>query len=232
MIAPTYYRTLLIPDEQEMYKTIVNSLIKYERSICIPQNVAEPERIHRVVKAIHLDHPELFFVDFWHYQLSQSFLTFGTRIDFQMLLESNIADSVANALSFRVAELQNKLKSGMSLEQEYYHVVRNIATSTTYVDSGSGFWDHTCAGPVLRGSGVCESIAKLFLFFCQRLQLPCAIVTGTLHEIPHAWNMVERNSETKYIDVTSLLNVFLPCSLLPSTIYKNKTQLHLSGYKW
>lgn len=80
-----------------------------------------------------------------------------------MLLESDIADSVANTLSFRAAELQNKLKPGMSLEQQYYHVVRNIATATTYVDSGSGFWDHTCAGPVLRGSGVCEAIAKLFL---------------------------------------------------------------------
>lgn len=232
MIAPTHYRTLLTPDEQEMYKTIINGLIRYESSICIPQSVAENERIHRVVKAIHLDHPELFFVDFWRYQLCQRFLPFETRIIFQMLLDCDTANSVAETLSFRVAELQSKLKPGMTLEQRYYHVARNIASSTTYVDSSSGFWDHTCAGPVLKGSGVCEGISKLFLFLCQRLQLPCAIVTGTLHEIPHAWNMVERNSEIKYIDVTGLLNDFLLCSIFPSTIYKNKTQLHLSGYKW
>lgn len=53
MIAPTHYRALLTPDEQEMYKTIVNGLIRYENSICIPQSVAEHERIHRVVKAVH-----------------------------------------------------------------------------------------------------------------------------------------------------------------------------------
>ena len=232
MIAPTYYRTLLTPDEQEMYKTIVNSLIRYESSICIPHSVAEHERIHRVVKAIHLDHPELFFVDFWRYQLSQSFLAFGTRIDFRMLLESDIADSVANTLSFRVAELHNMLKPGMSLEQQYYHVVGNIASATTYVDSGSGFWDHTCAGPVLRGSGVCEGIAKLFLFFCQRLQLPCAIITGALNDSSHAWNMVELKSGIRYLDVTGLLNLANSYSLFPFAVFRTERQLHQMGYKW
>ena len=232
MIAPTHYRALLTPDEQEMYKTIVNGLIRYENSICIPQSVAEHERIHRVVKAVHLDHPELFFVDFWRYQLCQSFLTFGTRIDFQMLLESDIADSVANTLSFRAAELQNKLKPGMSLEQQYYHVVRNIATATTYVDSGSGFWDHTCAGPVLRGSGVCESIAKLYLFFCQRLQLPCAIITGTLNGSPHAWNMVELKSGIRYLDVTGLLNLASRYLLFSFAVFRTEKQLYQLGYKW
>ena len=232
MIAPTHYRSLLTPDEQEMYKAIVNGLIRYENSICIPQSGAEHERIHRVVKAIHLDHPELFFIDFWSYQLCQSFLTFGTRIDFQMLLESDIADSVANTLSFRAAELQNKLKPDMSLEQQYYHVVRNIVTATTYVDSGSGFWDHTCVGPVLRGSGVCEAIAKLFLFFCQRLQLPCAIITGTLNGSPHAWNMVELKSGIRYLDVTGLLNVASSYPLFSFVVFRTEKQLYQMGYKW
>lgn len=232
MIAATHYRTLLTPDEQEMYKTIVNGLIRYENSICIPQSVTDNERIHRVVKAIHLDHPELFFVDFWRYQLYQSFLPFGTRIVFRILLERNAANSVANTLSSRAVDLQNKLKHGMALEQQYYHVVRNIAASTTYVDSGSGFWDHTCAGPVLRGSGVCESIAKLFLFFCQRLQLPCAIITGTLNERPHAWNMVELKSGARYLDVTSLLNLASGYSIFPLAMFRTERQLHEIGYKW
>lgn len=232
MIEPTYYRTLLTCDEQEMYKTIVNSLIQYEDSICIHQSVAEHEKIHRVVKAIHLDHPELFFVDFWHYQLCQGFFSLGTRIDFQMLLEDDIANYVENTLSCRVAELQNKLEPEMTLEQQYYHVVRNITSATTYIDSGSAFWDHTCAGPVLRGSGVCEGIAKLFLFYCQRLQLSCAIVTGTLNEIPHAWNMVELRGRIRYLDVTGLLNLANGYSTFPLAMFRTERQLHQMGYKW
>ena len=120
----------------------------------------------------------------------------------------------------------------MSLKQKYYQVVKKIASTTTYVNSGSGFWDHTCVGPILKGSGVCESIAKLFLYFCQRLQLPCAILTGTLNGIPHAWNMIEINNTLRYIDVTSLLNTSFCYALFPIVMFQNEDDLRQNGYKW
>lgn len=232
MIAPTYYRSLLTPKEQELYKVIVNDLIRYKNNIHVRQNNINHKIIQRVVRAIHLDHPELFFVDFWRYQLRLGLASFGAIIEFQMLLEESVADSVANTLSLRAVELQNKIKPWMPLEQKYYQVVRNIASTTTYVDSGSGFWDHTCAGPALRGSGVCESIAKLFLFFCQRLQLPCTIITGTLNDSPHAWNMVELKSGIRYLDVTGLLSTSVCYTLFPNAIFRGEDELRKNGYAW
>lgn len=228
MIAPTHYRTLLTPDEQEIYKTIVNGLIRYENSIRISQSTS----IQRVVNAIHLDHPELFFVDFWHYQVSQSFLPPGAAVNFQMLLARDTAHSVANTLSLRATALQSGLPLGVPPEQQYYHVARHIASSTAYIDSGSGFWDHTCAGPGLKGTAVCEGIAKLFLFFCQRLQLPCAIVTGSLNGTPHAWNMVDLHGRIRYIDVTGMLHIASRCPILPLALFRTESQLHLLGYEW
>jgi hypothetical protein len=232
MIAPTHYRSLLTPEEQGLYKAIVKSLIRYEYSVCLPQSIAEHERIQRIVRAIHLDHPELFYVDFWNYRLQPNLLSFGTRIDFRMLLGQDTANSVAHTLSCRAIELQNEMKPEMSMEQQYYQIVRKISSTTTYVDSGSAFWDHTAAGPVLKGSAVCEGIAKLFLFFCQRLQLPCAIVTGTLNGGPHAWNMVEHKNGLRYVDVTGLLNSANCYAFFPLALFRTERQLQQAGYEW
>lgn len=232
MIAPTYYRSLLTPDEQETYKVIVNCLIRHESSICVSQSVVEQYSVQRVVKAIHLDHPELFFIDFWCYKLRRGLPPSGTMIDFRMLLGKDAADSVSITLFRRACKLQKELTSEMSIEQQYFQVAKNISSSTTYVDTGSGFWDHTCAGPILKGSGVCEGIAKLFLFFCQRLQLPCTIVAGTLNGIPHAWNMVELKNGKRYVDVTGILNSIDFYAIFPRALFRTEKQLHQAGYKW
>lgn len=229
MIAPTYYRSLLTPTEQDLYKVIVNGLIRFENIISVRHSTYECEVLRRVIRAVHLDHPELFYVDFWQYRLVQNVFPAVTKIEFRLLLDRIVAESVTNTLSLRAAELRKKIEHKTSVEKQYYQVINRISKTITYVDSGSAFWDHTCAA-VLRGTAVCEGIAKLFLYYCQRNQLPCAVVTGTLNGSPHAWNMVETNAGIRYVDVTALLSSASLYILHPIALFKTEAQLRQNGY--
>ncbi len=229
-IAPTYYRTLLSPQEQQSYKTIVNGLLQHKDGIFVAHPNADQGSIQKLVQSVHLDHPELFFVNFWSYQYFQIIPASGFTLRFRMMLDQKTSDSVSNTLLSRSLELQKKLPAELSPEEKYYRTVAEIAANTTYHNSGSVFWEHTAAGPVLGHTAVCEGIAKLFLFFCQHLNLPCAVVTGTLNDVPHAWNMVTLNDSIRFVDVTGLLTTASAFADCPEAIFQTRETLSSRGY--
>lgn len=233
MIATTYYRSLLSPSEQGVYKDIVVGLLNRRESICIKQAHTKIESVRKIVHAVHLDHPELFYVNFWHYQLAQSLLPCGMFLNFRMMLDRDPSTAVLNALKAKVALLQRSSKKKSSLEEIYFLIAKEIATTTKYVDSNNAFWEHTVVGPVLSHRSACEGIAKMFLFLCQRISnVPCAVITGTSNGVPHAWNMIELNGVRKYVDVTSVLQTISLYTLVPTALFKSEQALRRNGYDW
>ena len=65
MIAPAFYRSLLTPAEQLAYRQLVTGLLTGKGTIFIPQGMVPTAQLHRVVQAVHLDHPELFEIQWW-----------------------------------------------------------------------------------------------------------------------------------------------------------------------
>jgi len=219
MIAATYYRSLLTPSEQRVYKDIVTGLLRRRASIYITQEHAQIESVRKIVRAVHLDHAELFYIDFWHYQMTQSLIPCGMFLSFRMMLDQEPSTAVMNSLNAKATSMQEIARQKASREEIYFMIAKEIATTTEYVDSNNAFWEHTVAGPVLTHRAVCEGIAKMFLFLCQRLNLPCAIITGTLNGAPHAWNMIELNGVRKYIDVTAALETISLYTRLSRSIF-------------
>ena len=231
MISTTYYRTLLSPDEQKSYGAIVRGLLAWNTEISIKQCASQKESIQRIVRAVHLDHPELFYVDFWHYHYRNIVMLQGSVLSFQFMLDKDPALAIMNSLNAKANKMKGILVNITSEEMAYFRVAKEIATNTKYNDSDSAFWEHTIAG-TLHHKAVCEGISKLFLFLCQRLDLPCAMVTGTLNREPHAWNMLELNGRRRYIDVTGLLHSISLYALAPRSIFKTESQFLGMGYCW
>lgn len=232
MIATTYYRSLLSPSEQGVYKDIVAGLLSRKESIYIKQAHAQIESIRKIVNAVHLDRPDLFFVDFWHYQLTQSLLPCGVFLHFRMMIDKEPLKAVMNSLNAKAVLLQRSARKKSSREEIYFMIAKEIATTTKYVDSNDAFWEHTVAGPALSHRAVCEGIAKMFLFLCQRINVPCAIITGTSNGVPHAWNMVELNGNRRYVDVTAALQTISLYMLVPAVLFKSEQALRRNGYDW
>lgn len=232
MIAATYHRSLLSPPEQAVYGDIVAGLLSHRKSIYIRQACAQVETVRRIVNAVHLDHPELFYVDFWHFQRTSSLLPMGALLEFRMMLDRESSAAIMRTMNARAASVNEAVQKKQSQVERYFVIVKEIATTTKYEDSGSALWDHTAAGPVLRHRAVCEGIAKLFLFLCQRAGLPCTIVVGTENGIAHAWNMVEMEGGRRFVDVTATLQSISIYTLVPSALFRSERALRGSGYDW
>lgn len=96
-----------------------------------------------------------------------------------------------------------------------------------------GFTAHkVCSDDGKHWKYVCEAVAKIYLFLCQRVNVPCAIKTGTLNGTPHAWNMVEVNGSVKYVDVTAVLQTIPVYTLLPAVFFRSEQSLRSLGYNW
>ena len=231
MIAPAFYRSLLTPAEQLAYRQLVTGLLTGKGTIFIPQGMVPTAQLHRVVQAVHLDHPELFEIQWWEYRFAA--MPDGSYLRFRRMLEPGPSEAIRNSLNTKTACMRQKLADSPSVEDAYLQIAKEIASTTKYVDSGSAFWDHTLVGPALRHTAVCEGVSKFFLFCCQRAGLPCAIVTGTLHGVPHAWNMVELTPYGwAYLDVTGMLQSRFLCTPLDPSPFQTGQQLRRNGYQW
>ena len=231
ILSPDFYRYKLSPDERILYNTVVNGIASHSNSIDLNDRTVSVASIRRAVRAIHLDHPELFWVNYWRYQICDSLL-YGKSIRFEMFLDRNISNSVTNTLTYKRESLKQRVLEGKPSETIYHLIIREIIRSTKYLNTGDAFRDHTIAGPILNHTGVCEGISKLFLFYCQALDVPCAIVNGTLNGMPHGWNMVEINGEINYIDITGLVGKPINLGVAFKTYYKNRNQMQRQGYRW
>ena len=70
MIHPTYYRSRLLPEEQKAYQDVVKALLSYSRQAVLHAPVLNRISIAKTIRAVHLDHPELVYVDFWNYHIT------------------------------------------------------------------------------------------------------------------------------------------------------------------
>ena len=57
---------------------------------------------------------------------------------------------------------------------------------------------------ILNHSGVCSSYSKTFKDICEKLGIPCEVITGSTG-MDHAWNVVMENGELKHIDIAYAL---------------------------
>lgn len=62
---------------------------------------------------------------------------------------------------------------------------------------------HSITGIVLDGQGICEAYANTFYVMGKMANLNVSIITGTLNNVNHMWNLIELDGEYYHVDVTS-----------------------------
>ena len=71
-------------------------------------------------------------------------------------------------------------------------------------------WSFTSYGALVDGCAVCEGYSRAMQLICQRIGIPCGLVTGTAieeddeytYETPHMWNIINPGDGCYYLDVT------------------------------
>lgn len=107
------------------------------------------------------------------------------------------------------------LSRGLTTDQELYDAVSQIildradydhdSIPSIYADNRSEEeWINSSAyGALISGKTICTGYAMAHKALCDRLGLPCWVISGNIKGAGHAWNMIRLDGKTYYVDCTS-----------------------------
>lgn len=210
-----YYYNTLTQNEQTIYKSLANSVkdLKTEFVIQDYEFKDVDTAMKDVEKALHkflLDHPEVFYLnDKYSVSTTQSIL--GDKVSLTVSYTVENLDELNN----KIEEIKNEIEETIKLanisndnifEKELklhdilgknvkYYEYENINDIPHYA--------HTIYGAFVQKKAVCDGLSKSMQILLDKVDIESIILTGTLNNESHAWNMVKLNDEWYNLDITS-----------------------------
>ena len=207
-----FYYQFLSSSSQKNYKHLLCGIKGYEKNIFLPGCFSE-EYLSKLIELISYDHPEIFYVDFSRLIYLKGVLGIGYQ-PFYIGSPSHIKSKSA-FLQSQAMEILKKMQD--SQIESYYARVRwihNYLIRYIHYDyqslQTSNPSAHSIEGVLEAKCGVCEGIAKTFLYLCSLENIRAALITGSangdevhLEETSlHAWNLVDLDNTWYHIDCT------------------------------
>lgn len=158
-----------------------------------------------VVLAVMLDHPELFWVDYYSYTVIEALL--GQCLVFGTFFPPSEREELRRQAQAWRGRVLAQLPAAADEERRLRLLADYLARQVEYRESGPAL-SHTIVGVFQAGrhAAVCEGIAKGMKYLCDGAGLSCLVVTGTVKGQDHAWNMVHTPRGYRHLDVTYQLN--------------------------
>jgi hypothetical protein len=189
-----FYRNTLSERERMIYDRIYANLAAGKTSTDMPAAITA-EQLGKIIEAVIYDNPDIFWVS-----TSYVYSYFENTV-LSVTIQSDMLDNLeASKESFfkcanSVLERAMKLETDIDKVKFIHDLLVNI---TTYK---SNQFDQTAYGPIVTGESVCSGYSRAFLFYMQRLGIPCAVLIGTAGG-GHAWNLLKLDGDYYAMDVT------------------------------
>ncbi|MBR4761151.1 MAG: hypothetical protein IK086_00755 [Clostridia bacterium] len=233
--AQMYTYDCLTDTQKQLYDVIKNSVVNLEKkSIYLFEYLDDPETgesdINVVIRAISYDHPEYFwmprsfsvekttvqstgvitdislsFADSHDPARGQYHVTAAEKVAMQAQLEARINEIIALASQYDT-----------DFEKEVFlhdYLCENIVYNTAAAnDPTVDYFSFTAYGALINGTCVCEGYSRAMQLLCQRLGIPCGLVTGQFASwntetedvvyTLHMWNIINPGDGCYYLDIT------------------------------
>lgn len=223
MVESNYYRNFLSDMEQEVYDRILGCWVSHSSVVVLPSSYTGETDSAAVVRAVSLDHPEVFWVDYYHYSEIHRFLS--TNLTFTYFMNEGERSKAEKEVNDWKNHILQYITSSISPKGKLWMLYDYLARQVSYVERGSKY-SHTLLGcvPSFGHAAVCEGIAKGYKYLTNAVDLPCTIIQGYAYAgrqnpIPHAWNMIQTTKGQLHIDV-----------LQPGIFLKESQRM--AGYRW
>jgi len=213
-----YYRQGLSARDRSVYDTVLSGWLCLSDRISVRHGLGYTPDFDMIVHALHLDHPEIFWVDLFK---GVKIIT-ETRSNV-FCMTSERSELFFNLFYMRRSEIRefrkalqtwghtvvSSMPSGLSDARKYWYIMDYLSRFVSYGESGSKT-GHTVLGCIPEGgqTAVCQGFAYGFKFLCDILHLPCITVEGTLADNEtkvaegHAWNVILLSGQYRHLDVT------------------------------
>lgn len=196
-----FYYTQMNREEQEAYMNMLSGF--QDISLEFPVRKLENRQLSDVFFRLRLDHPEIFYVESFHYRFSEN--SQYVKMHPEYMFEKKKIKEHQKALEGRLNRLTRQVQ-GKTLEEKEQFIHRFICENVTY-DKLKKQYSHEIIGPLQQGVGVCEGIAKTVKILCDRLEIECVIAISEAApergiKYRHAWNVVKTGKNWYHLDAT------------------------------
>lgn len=186
-------------DEKAVYTEILYAIVSYQDDVYV--STKEDEVVAKCFQCVLNDHPEIFYVDGYHYV---NYLIDGQIVKISLTIDRIMSkeerDTYQEAVDQRVdailADLPKDAGDYEKAKYVYDYVIRNTEYDQNCTNS------QNILSVFLSGKSVCSGYTKAAQYLLQKLDLNATTVLGKVGGERHSWNMVEVNGLYYYMDTT------------------------------
>lgn len=213
-----YYYSKLDDTQKAAYKKAYAAFERFENTILFDGAKTSVEDVLRVLYAIDLDNPHMYYVDFG-------------KIEIKCNTRFVLCDAAYFYNRTEIAQIQPKIQkttnailkrvSGATTYEKVLSLHDILAENILYDDNAADDIDkyylksNTILGVLFFKTAVCGGISKTFKLLLNMLDVKCLIVIGDTNEnadknVKHAWNIVKIEGAPYHIDLTWDVNRSFP----------------------
>jgi transglutaminase/protease-like cytokinesis protein 3 len=85
---------------------------------------------------------------------------------------------------------------------KYFYLAQELCARAEYDYENEQVGNATPYSALISGKTICQGYARAYQALCQEAGLSCREVTGSSEGVAHAWNIVELERDTYYVDLT------------------------------
>ncbi len=164
----------------------------------------------KIMYAICLDHPELFYYN--GYGISRSYYPSNgavVSVTYKIAIKKNSQTNVAiydtsniPAYYDAMMDVIENTEFDMTTRYDFVKSVHDyLCNRASYINNYGSC--HDAYGTLVSGEAVCQGYAESFKIFCDYYNIPCVCVTGTANGGAHMWNAVQMDDGKWYLlDIT------------------------------
>ena len=212
MMREKYYYDRLSVEEQFAYKKLYESILKLENVVDIKCNISGNNSIEKIIRAIVLDNPLLYFVDISN--IKTGIMKEGVRFVLSYFCDQakikKYNEKINSAVNSFVIKVMQNCKTDYEKElfiHDYFCENVQYDFETLEMQNGIQFLEsHSIIGVIKKKKALCDGIAKTIKVLFNACDIPCIIVTGDADsdytKRQHAWNVVRIGGISYHLDVT------------------------------
>lgn len=194
------YRKTLSPLQAQVYDFLKSGISRHLKEIIIPQ--CSEEALKDIFESVLLDYPGIFYTKGYRAMKNQN-----SQITV-MPSYTHSSKQVKTITEDCRRQAECLVKQAHSLDDYAKELfVHDLLLKITYGD-GHKPEAHAITGPLLRGVGVCEGIAKTAKFLFDMLNINSIVVFGVAKtpkgqkDEAHAWNCINIDEQWYHLDIT------------------------------
>ncbi|MBE6727734.1 MAG: hypothetical protein E7562_03700 [Ruminococcaceae bacterium] len=162
-------------------------------------------------QAVSNDHPELFWMPYSYLINNKGSKTkpramialsyTGNKHSCSWLINKSEKEYMTTVLNDTVNELVSNA-SGLSRYEAELYFHDEICYTTTYTTGDPEDLVYTAYGALINGRAVCEGYSRAMQLLCQKVGIPCTLISGECEGTGHLWNLIDPGDGWYHLDVT------------------------------